>query len=370
MKKRYYMIITLSFILFACGGKPENGQWGGVETYPVIKIAKGNYSDFKEYPSKIEGKISIEIRPKVDGYISKILVDEGEIVKKGTPLIYLEGVPLTQNAKAAKARLENAKLEVEKLIPLVEKNIVSKIQLDIAKNRLAEAKSNYRALTANAGYTKIVSPVNGVVGKINFREGALVSPSSQKSLTTVSETENMYSYFSISEKELLKLTRELSGNSLDEKINTLPDVKLKLADGSAFPATGKIDAVTGEINPATGSILMRATFKNSGKLLRNGSSALTLMPVYYKNEIAVPASMIFERQGKAFVYVVNKENKLEARKIEVKGNAGRYLIVKAGLNENEIVLAKGTGKLRPETEIKPEVVTAESVVNSYKTVFK
>lgn len=365
------MLIAVSLFFFSCGKQQEEGHRGNrVETYPVIEITKGDYSDYKEYPSRIEGKLNIEIRPKVDGYISKILVDEGDIVKKGTPLIYLEGIPLTQNAKAARARFENARLEVEKLIPLVEKNIVSQIQLDIAKNRLNEAESSYKALSANAGYTKIVSPVNGVVGKINFRQGALVSPATVEKLTSVSEIDNIYSYFSISEKELLKLTKELAGGSLNEKVDKLPDVKLKLADGSDFESTGKIKAVTGEINPSTGGILFRADFKNPDKLLRNGSSALTLLPIYYKNKIAIPAPVVFEKQGDIFVYVINESNKLETRKIETEGTSGRYLIVKNGLSENEKVLARGLGKVRPGSEIKPEIVTPESVINSYSTVFK
>src|SRR5690606_21301372 len=134
---------------------------------------------YTTYPTSLEGIVDSEVRAKTSGYITHVLVDEGQKVKKGQTLFTLETQSLSQDAAAAKANVNAAQVEVDKLKPLVEKNIISAVQLETAKAKLAQAQSGYNSIAANIGYATIKSPVDGYVGAIPFREGALISPTSQ-----------------------------------------------------------------------------------------------------------------------------------------------------------------------------------------------
>ena len=372
-----------SIALISCGG--DNKQQGsGVPEYPVIEVSTGNYTGFQDYPAKIEGIQNIQIRAKVSGYVNEILVDEGETVKRGQALFQLETASLSQDAEAAKstietakARVEAAQLEVEKLEPLVKKEVISEMQLatakadlNSAKAQLKQAKSNYQSITANVGYAKIISPVDGVVGKINLREGSLVGPTTTQALTTVANISRVYAYFSLNEREFLDLTKKLEGKTLLEKISKLPKVKLQLADGSEYEHEGTVDAATGNIDPETGSIQLRAIFENPNRILRNGSSGIISVPREYKDAIAIPALSTFERQGKRLTYVINGGDSLRSRPIEVKDEIGKYFIISRGLEVGDRILAKGVGNVRSGAQIKPNIVPMDSVVNSFSTVFK
>ncbi|KAB1065694.1 efflux RND transporter periplasmic adaptor subunit [Salibacter halophilus] len=380
---RFIIPAIASIAFISCGG--ENQQQGsGVPEYPVIEVSTGNYTGFQDYPAKIEGIQNIQIRAKVSGYIAEILVDEGETVKSGQALFQLETASLSQDAEAAKSTIETAKaqveaaqLEVEKLEPLVKKEVISEMQLatakadlNSAKAQLKQAKSNYQSITANVGYAKIISPVDGVVGKINMREGSLVGPTTSQALTTVANISRVYAYFSLNEREFLDLTKKLEGTNLMDKLAQMPKVKLQLADGSDYEHKGTIDASTGNIDPETGSIQLRAIFENPNRILRNGSSGIISLPREYKDAIAIPALSTFERQGKRLTYLINGGDSLRSRPIEVQDEVGKYFIISRGLKEGDRILAKGVGKVRSGAQIKPKIVPMDSIVNSFSTVFK
>src|SRR5690606_24582612 len=168
---------------------------------PVIEVPARSVTGYTSYPVSIEGTISSDVRAKVAGYITDVLVDEGQKVSKGQTLFKLETASLNQEAGAAEANVNAARVEVEKLVPLVEKGIISKVQLETAKARLAQAEAGYKSITASIGYATIKSPVNGHVGSIPFREGTLVSPGDPVPLTTVSEINEVYVFFAMNEKD-------------------------------------------------------------------------------------------------------------------------------------------------------------------------
>jgi membrane fusion protein (multidrug efflux system) len=385
MNKLIRLIIPAiaSVALISCAGEKQQ-QGGGVPEYPVIEVTTGDYTGYQDYPTKIEGIQNIQIRAKVSGYVDEILFDEGETVKRGQVLFQLETASLSQDAEAARSAIETAQsqveaaqLEVEKLQPLVKKEVISEMQLatakadlNSAKAQLKQAKSNYQSITANVGYAKIISPVDGVVGKINLREGSLVGPTTTQALTTVANISRVYAYFSLNEREFLALTKKLEGKTLTDKLMKLPAVSLQLADGSDYELKGRVDASTGNIDPETGAIQLRAIFDNPNRILRNGSSGIISLPREYKDAIAIPALSTFERQGKRLTYLINGGDSLRSRPIEVQDEVGKYFIISRGLNSGDRILAKGIGKVRSGAQIKPVIVPMDSVVNSFSTVFK
>src|SRR5690554_1221278 len=195
---------TLPILLFAvlasCGNKqagPNQANARPALSIPVTDVQNRTVTSYITYPTNIEGIVNSEVRAKISGYITDVLVDEGQRVKKGQVLFKLETQSLTQDAAAAKANVNAAQVEVDKLVPLVEKNIISQVQLETAKAKLEQAKSSYSSIAANIGYGTIVSPVDGYVGEIRIRKGALISPTNQTALTTVTDISSVYAYFSM-----------------------------------------------------------------------------------------------------------------------------------------------------------------------------
>lgn len=368
---KFYHITTISFALLflSCGTKEQPQKPMQILPFPVVDITNKTITSFSSYPTSIEGEINSEVRPKVAGYIKDVLVDEGAIVKQGQLLFKLETESLTQQAAASKASVHLAQVEVDKLIPLVAKNIISNVQLESAKAQLAQAKSNYSSIAANINYATIKSPVNGVVGSINYRKGALVSAQDPMPMATVSSIDNVFAYFSLNEKDFIDFIAEAEGNTLEEKISQFPKVKLKLANGMFYEKEGSIETIAGNINQQTGTITFRAKFINEGRMLRNGSSGTILVPKTYKNALVVPAESTFERQGKYFVYAVNSDT-LISKPITIKANTNRLYVLEGGLEKGETILAKGINKVGPGSKIKPIPTSLDSILNSYNTVFK
>ena len=376
-------MIAMPFLWSSCA--PEMGQeWNQIGTYPVFQVQKGNYTGYNSYPTRIEGIQDIEIRPKVGGYIEGIMVDEGTYVTKGQPLFKLEANTVAQNTKASEAavnsalaRTNAARIEVERLRPLIEKNIISPVQLEAAEADLASAKaqlnqarSDYEGNKANEAYTQIVSPVDGVVGKLNYRTGSLVNATDVTPLTTISNTEFVYAYFSLNERELMELTHKFPGKNLVERLQNFPKVQLELTDHSHYPFEGVMEASTGRINPSTGAIQLRARFNNANAQLLSGSSGTILIPEEYQKVVAVPMQSTFDRQGKKMVYVVDTGDTLKGRMIKIKDRVERYYIVEEGLQVGEKVLALGVNKVYPYTPIIPQLVPMDSIAESFQTVFK
>ena len=222
------------------------------KTQHYIVIESKKITGYKTYPTSIEGVINSGVRAKISGYIKDVLVDEGQQVSKGQVLFRLETESLTQDAGAAQASVNVAQVEVDKLKPLVEKGIISEVQLETAKANLAQAKSNYSAINANINYATVKSPVDGFVGAIPYREGTLVSPSDQIPLTTVSDIKEVYAYFSMNEEDYLDFVQNTKGDSRQEKLDNFPEINLVLANGELYKHKGKIKTVTGQVNQNTG----------------------------------------------------------------------------------------------------------------------
>jgi membrane fusion protein (multidrug efflux system) len=385
-RKSLLLIPLLSFIIIiaSCGSKDTKatsaagagGAADQVKDYPVITVSTRSTTLYSEYPATIQGQQNIEIRPKIDGYVELIYVDEGATVRKGQPLFHISAPQFEQevrtaqaNIKIAQADVNSARMQVEKVRPLVEKNIISRYELQSAQYvlqsrqaALAQANATLANARTNLGYTRITSPVNGVVGVIPHKIGSLVSSNTPEPLTTVSNIGNIYAYFSINEKQALDFSRNTKGATTEARLATLPPVSLTLSNGSEFPLKGKIETAGGLINTETGSISVRATFPNPGNIVRSGSSGVVRIPRTDNAALIIPQKATFEIQGKRFVYVVETTGTIRSSEIKVLDNTnGKYFVVEQGLNPGEKIVLEGVATLKEGMPIKQKVINTDSI---------
>ncbi|GGG93162.1 RND transporter [Polaribacter pacificus] len=374
MNNKLFTLVVLSIFFLVSCATDEAQKTAVVQapapSFPVTKLMTKTVISYQEYPTNIEGIINSDVRAKTSGYIKKVFVDEGQKVRKGQVLFELETQSLSQDAGAAKARINVAQVEVDKLIPLVEKNIISPVQLETAKANLAQAKANYSSINANIGYATVKSPVDGYVGAIPFREGSLVSATNQMPLTTVSDIKQVYAFFSMNETEYLDFLQTTEGKTLKEKVDNVPEVQLVLANGFDYPEKGNIQTVTGQIDPNTGTVSFRAIFDNPNQLVTNGNSGTIRIPVVYENAVIIPQAATFEQQGRILAYKVSEDNKSIATVIKIKGEVDNLYVVESGLKQGDKIIVKGIGKLKNETPIQPNEVVFDSVAKPIKPLFQ
>ena len=372
--KTYIGLAAGVLMLISCGDDKSNQQQAQAQQQamplPVVTITTKTVTGYNSYPTRIEGIVNSDVRAKVQGYIQEVLVDEGEKVRKGQPLFKLETQSLTQDANAAKASVNAAQVEVDRLAPLVEKDIISEVQLETAKAQLEQAKSQYESISASIGYATVKSPVDGYVGSIRLRQGTLVGPNDTTPLTTVSDIEQVYAYFSMNESDYLNFIQSTEGENRQEKVDNFPEVSLVLTNGATYEEKGKIQTVTGQVNQNTGTVSFRAIFDNPNQLITNGNSGTIKIPVTYEDATVVPQNSTFEQQGKVLAYKVGEGNKVSSAAIETKAAIGNLYVIESGLQKGDKIVAKGAGKLRPGAEIQPQEVAFDSIAKPVDQLFQ
>ncbi|MFH5833655.1 efflux RND transporter periplasmic adaptor subunit [Halalkalibaculum sp. DA3122] len=391
MNYRYKKLIRSIFALFvipilvSCGnsGQPGPQQGGAVEGYPVLELEPRSIELTSSYPATLEGRQTVEIRPRVAGYITEMHVDEGDWVNQGELLFSLnseeyeqEVRSATANVQAAEASVRTAEDEVERLRNLVEKDIVSKYQLQSARNQLtsnqaalAQAEARLTNARVNLEYTRVKSPVDGIIGTIPYRIGSLVSSNISRPLTVVSDISEVYAYFSMSERELLEMAREVSGDeegrTIQQQVREMPDVNLILADNSTYGHQGTLKLASGLIDKETGSASFRAAFPNPREVLRSGGSASVQIPFLHESAIVIPKRATYEIQNKRFVFAVTDSNTVESTPVSVLPiSTPQLFVVDEGLSAGDKIVSSGTGQLSDEAAIQPRPVNADSLYQS------
>ena len=361
-------------LLPGCSGGGAAMPADQIPELAVMTVESGNSDLSNDYAATIKGKVDVDVRPLVSGFVTKVHVDEGQYVKQGQPLFTLDQVTFQAAVEQAQAAVNSAQTAVsssqltadnKKL--LFDKNIISEYEYQLALNQLSTAKAQLAnaqaALTSarkNLSYTVVTAPVSGYVGSIPGREGTLASPSMAQPLTTVSDNSEVYAYFSLTEKDILELTE--GKGSLNAAVNTMPMVKLRLADGSVYPIEGKVATVSGVIDSSTGASSVRARFANPDGVLRSGSTGQIIIPNRMDNVISIPQKATYEVQDRRFVYVLNDSNKTVPTNITVSPlNDGKNFIVTGGLQPGQRVVIEGIGtKVQPGMEIKPVDAAAKA----------
>ncbi len=364
MKKTALWMLS-ALLLTGCGSK-SNKLGEASSDFAVVTLQTTEADLQTTYPATIKGMQDIEIRPKVSGYLVKLLVDEGSTVRKGQPLFLIDSEQYKAAVKAAqaqirvcKANIATQKLTVDNNKTLFSQNVISSYTLQLSENTLASYEAQLAAAEAqlqsaqdNLRWCTVTSPSDGVVGSIPYRVGSLVSASSAQPLTTVSNISKMYVYFSMTEKQLLAYTREQGG--INSAISKMPALSLELADGTTYSQTGTVSTVSGVIDQTTGSVQMRATFDNAGHVLRSGGTGAVVIPVHSSQAIMVPQKATYEIQDKKFVYVVNADKTVTPREITVlTQNDGQSYVVTDGLRAGERIVVDGINQLKSGQKINP-----------------
>lgn len=365
MKKAFVSVgacfCALLGMLTACTQPAPTSQESG---YKTMTVKKENRLLTNSYSAVVKGRQSVEIRPQVSGTITEICVKEGAKVHKGQVLFVIDQVPYKAalqtalaNVKSAEATVATARLTFDSKEELFKERVVSDFDRQTAQNSLLEAEASLAQAKANEtnarndlSYTVVRSPVDGVAGMSSYRVGALVNSSITTPLLTVSDDEEVYVYFSMTENQMLSLLRQYG--SVDKALAGMPKVSLQLSDGVKYAHEGVIDAISGTIDTGTGAVSLRAVFPNPEGMLRNGSTATLVLPYTKENALVVPQEATFEIQDKVYVYKVNESGKAESAQVTVFPlNNGQEYIVESGLQEGEVIVAEGAGLIQENTQI-------------------
>lgn len=348
------LTILFGYCLFGCKDQPSRKEDGG---YKTMKVALGDIILSNSYAATIKGIQDVEIRPQVSGRIMEIRMNEGADVKRGQTMFVIDQVPYQAalataiaNVNSARAKVATAKLLADSKQELYNQNVVSEFDLQTARNSLMEAEAVLEQAKAaeiqarnDLSYTEIQSPLDGVSGMTPYKVGTLVSSSIATPLTTVSDIKEVYAYFSLTENQLLALSRQ--NKTQEGIIESIPEVELLLSDGSVYGHKGKIDAISGMVDTQTGAVSIRASFPNPERMLRSGGTATVVIPHVKTGCIIIPQIATFDIQNKTYVYKV-VENKTQSVAIEVFPiNNGKEYIVEAGLKPGDVIIAEGVGFL-------------------------
>lgn len=361
MRFRSCYLTLFALLLVACGNKQEKQEV--LPQYSVMKVCRSIIETTESYPATIQGRQVVELYPQVSGTISKLLVKEGEQVKQGQVLFVIDQVPYQAalrmamaNVNVAEAQLETAHIDYNSKVLLFNENVISEYDIAMAKNTLAIAKAGLeqaKAQEINArndlSYTEVKSPCNGVVGTLPYRVGALVGPSSSQPLTTVSYTEQMYVYFSLTEREVI--SRMQQQGSFDKVVEAFPPVSIQMANGETYQMQGKVESISGVVEKSTGALSARAVFPNPNGILLTGSTGRLLVPRIHKDVIVIPQTATYEIMNKFYAYKVI-DGIAHAAIISVQSLFdGLNYIVLRGLKEGDTIISKGAGYVREGMKI-------------------
>ncbi len=360
-------VATVAIMFPSCKGKENQQQQQEAPELAVMTVAEENTTLQTGMPTTLEGENDVEIRPQIQGFLTRVCVEEGQKVAKGQTLFVIDQVQLKAAVDAAQAAVAVAQANVNttktnmsnnKL--LLDKNIISSSAYqtsvdtyNAAVANLHQAQASLTSARKNLSFTNVTAPTSGIVGTIPFKEGSLVSPSTL--LTILSNNSDMQAYFSLNEKDILALT-DNGRRSLQEAIAKMPAVTLRLANGEMYDRSGKIVAISGVIDPSTGAATAKAVFPNPTGMLHSGNTGEVMIPNIHPNSIVIPQNATYEVQDMRFVYVLGDSNKVHSVPITVADqNDGQSFIVTGGLKPGQTIVTEGVGiSVKDDMVIKPK----------------
>jgi membrane fusion protein (multidrug efflux system) len=370
--KKITMLVSLTILLgFIVACNPNKNQKISIEKYPVTTpiIVDTTYSN--EYVAEIQSIQNVEIRTKINGFIEKIHVDEGKAVKTGQLLFTINSVTFQKDLLKAKAMVKNAiaeaknaELDLQNVKLLASKNVVSKTELEKAQAnysaalaRVEEHRANQETAEIHLAMTKIRAPFNGTINRIPFKIGSLINEGTL--LTTISNNNQVYAYFNVSEKEYLQIKEQRNEKSHD-------DITLLLANNKPHDYKGTIETIEGEFDQNTGNIAFRARFSNPKLLLKHGSSGKIQLTNSIKNALIIPQKATFEIQDKQYVFIVDKNNIVRSKNIEIQQRLQHLYVIKSGLTTNDKLIYEGIQNLKDGDTIRPQLINMKEVMSKLK----
>lgn len=369
MKSVHFFGILLLTSLAGCFAKGSDKDKEKVLELPVLKLSYIDTVLHKSYVATINACQNVELRAKASGFLEEILVDEGQFVKKGQLLFHLNDdelkVQMSESAaflSSARADAKAAEVEKGRVKTLVDKNVVSPSELDLAKARVAaanakveEAEAREQKARIRLSYASVRAPFDGIIDRIPHKLGSLIAEGNL--LTTVSDIHTMHAYFNVSEREYLSL---IKNGKVDTRFKV--PVNLVLADGSMYGQQGRIETMEGQFQQGTGSIAFRASFPNPSHMLKHGASGKILLTSVAKHAMMIPQKAVFEIQDRNYVFVIDKENNVKMKSFEPDVHVEDFILVKSGLTNEDKIIYEGVQNVKEGYKIIPRYMTMDSLL--------
>jgi len=310
------------------------------------------------YVCQIHAQRHINVRALVEGYLEKILVQEGQTVKEGELMFKIKPILYQAKFEAAKAEARLLELEYVYTKSLSEKNVVSEKEVPLHKAKWEKALAHAKLAEAELKFTDITAPFDGIVDTLHEREGSLIKE--RDVLTTLSDNRVMWVYFNVPEASYLDYMAHVGQNK------EAPRIELLLANGSKFPYLGTIGAIEAKFNNETGNIPFRADFPNPYGLLRHGQTGTILIHRTLNNAIVIPQRAVFEILDKRYVYVIDQQDKVHQREIVTQNELEDIFVIKKGLDVNDRIVLEGVREVRDGEKVKYELRSPEEVLANQK----
>jgi RND family efflux transporter MFP subunit len=365
-----FFILFINCLLSSCGMKVEGAKEEAV-VVPVTQVISIDTNLYTEYVADIHAVQNVEIRAQVSGYLQKIHVDEGQYVREGQLLFSINQAGYREELnrskaiyRSAKADARSAEIELTNVTQLFKRAVVSETELEIARNKFAaanakveEAMANWESAEHRLSYTQIKAPFHGFINRIPFKIGSLIEEKSL--LTSISENNEVFAYFDVSEKEYLRFAENMAKDSIGSKT-----VNLILANGKEHSTTGKIETIESEVEASTGNIAFRARFANPDKILKHGASGKVRMTKRFTNVLAIPQKATFEIQDKLYVYVLKPDNTLEMRNISSSNRLSHIFLIDSGLKDMEKIVYEGLQNVTAGAKIKSRFIPMAEIIRT------
>ena len=362
------ILLSITLFLVHCNTAIPK-QPSAQSTYQVLTLQPTNIELPREYICEIDAEQYVEIRARVQGYLEAVFVDEGQWVKKDQPLFRLSSYEYQESVTRAEANLQRSiaeaktnQLEVDRLKILVDKDVISKTELEVAIARkdaatsaIREAQSVLQNAKINLGYTLIRAPFTGVIDRLPFKRGSLINTGTL--LTSVSKVDEVFAYFRVSEREYLDLLgKEIRGQKFNKDHQR---VSLVLANQTEYPHEGYVETIEGDIDRATGTLAFRARFPNPKFTLKHGSSGKIQMKSMHKDAVLIPQESAFTIQDQYYVFQVDDNNTVHAHNFSMNGFYKDHFVV-TGLEAGDRIVANGIQQLRDGQVIRPAAILPDS----------
>ena len=360
--KKVVFIFVAALAITGCRQQGAEEE-ASVTEFETMTVSRQDITLEQSYPAQIEGRQSVKIIPRVEGYLCQVCVKEGQFVRKGQVLFVIDQATYQAEVKAAQANValaragvETAQLNYDSRKTLHQKNVVSDYDLSTAASSLSMAKAQAQQAQAqlqsartNLSYTVLRSPSDGVVGSLPFRIGDFVGPATQGGLTTVADAHEMYVYFSLTERDVM--SRIAQYGSLNKAVAAFPLVCLTLASGDTCAVKGRVESISGVVDSSTGSVSARAVFPNADGLLLSGSTGCIVIPNEMRKVIVIPQSATYEIQDKTYAWRI-VDGQAQSTIISVLPTFdGKNYVVTNGLSVGDVIIAKGAGYVKEGQEI-------------------
>lgn len=354
MKNAFATAVALMCLaLGAC--TPHEEEHEEATRFVVSSPLRTDTAVIREYVCQIRAIQHIELRALERGYLEKILVDEGTVVRKGQLMFQI--LPTLYDAEFRKAQAEArvAEIEYQNTKALADKNIVSANELAMVKARLDKAEAEKGLAQAHMNFTRITAPFTGIMDRLQVRTGSLLEEGEM--LSALSDNSQMWVYFNVPEAQYLNYRTKTPADSAIR-------VQLRMANNELFPHQGTVTTVEADFNNETGNIAFRATFPNPKALLRHGETGTILVTEPLKNVLLIPQKATFEVLDRKYVYVVGKDNVVRSRQVTIIAELPHVYAIGEGLIDGDKIVVEGIRKLKPNEKIHFTTMDAYKAIHS------